>query len=617
MAKIEPLSDIGASYASITTINANMDKITAAFDNTLSRDGSTPNSMQASLDMNSNKIINVLEPVSAGDVATKNYVDTLIGAVTGLVTPIAHTWAKLTDGTLTVDTYNNLRTLVGPGQNVTYSCRGALTRGDGGDADFYWDPTSTTTHNGVTVISLNSGGVGRFKMQAYESIKDACWGIKGDNSSNCTPGYNAFLAAAAAGVSPKTLLFTGAVGGAYLFSTKPNKIEDIAGIGFQGGGISRTTLLMGFSGVDKTEALLHFYGNSGGGFVRDFSIGTAAGGHKGGSLIFLQAKANSAPDAMALENLYLTSYSGVPDRAPTAGTAANPGVFTLVNHGFSVDTVVTVRVTLYDSGWYSLNYEPWVINSVPTADTFTLKNLSGTPLNTSSFSTFPTGFITIKEGACADVNILIDGSLRPTPAGVRNTKLNHIQAFGGRHAALEAIGAIELSAPGVTTSDGGWNGRVRLTGLSGIETYYAEFDGGTIAHLDEDYSIYYHGSAVIQGYHRTTANTLYSDPRGHKGGKAVDTSPVSNKNSSPSFVHHGKGIVTQNFAVTGITGSYATFSYPVAFRETPTFVVGTPTNSASTSANIVVNNIGKTSVELAGINLHASGSGLISVTGYL
>src|SRR5690606_8032298 len=43
----------------LATLNANFDKVEAALENTLSRDGSVPNQMEADLDMNHNDIINV------------------------------------------------------------------------------------------------------------------------------------------------------------------------------------------------------------------------------------------------------------------------------------------------------------------------------------------------------------------------------------------------------------------------------------------------------------------------------------------------------------------------------------------------------------------------------
>lgn len=59
MAKAPNLSDITNVYTSATTINANSDRIEEAFQNTLSRDGSGPNQMNADLDMNSNDLLNV------------------------------------------------------------------------------------------------------------------------------------------------------------------------------------------------------------------------------------------------------------------------------------------------------------------------------------------------------------------------------------------------------------------------------------------------------------------------------------------------------------------------------------------------------------------------------
>jgi hypothetical protein len=70
LSKIEPLNDV-ASLANeqsvVGAINDNNDKIEAAFDNTLSRDGSTPNQMESNLDMNSNRILNLPAPINLTD----------------------------------------------------------------------------------------------------------------------------------------------------------------------------------------------------------------------------------------------------------------------------------------------------------------------------------------------------------------------------------------------------------------------------------------------------------------------------------------------------------------------------------------------------------------------
>lgn len=70
MAKLT-LNNITSGYASTAALNANNDAIEAALENTLSRDGTTPNSMSADLDMNGQSILNVASLQVAGvDIST-------------------------------------------------------------------------------------------------------------------------------------------------------------------------------------------------------------------------------------------------------------------------------------------------------------------------------------------------------------------------------------------------------------------------------------------------------------------------------------------------------------------------------------------------------------------
>jgi len=59
MAKRPNLGQISSSVFTVSQLNDAYGKIDTAFDNTLSRDGSTPNTMLADLDMNSNSLLNV------------------------------------------------------------------------------------------------------------------------------------------------------------------------------------------------------------------------------------------------------------------------------------------------------------------------------------------------------------------------------------------------------------------------------------------------------------------------------------------------------------------------------------------------------------------------------
>lgn len=63
MAKLT-LTDVASGYASTTAVNANNALIEAAFENTLSRDGTSPNQMGANLDMNGYLILNQANPVA-------------------------------------------------------------------------------------------------------------------------------------------------------------------------------------------------------------------------------------------------------------------------------------------------------------------------------------------------------------------------------------------------------------------------------------------------------------------------------------------------------------------------------------------------------------------------
>lgn len=66
MAKIT-LNNITSGYLSTAIVNANSAAIATAFENTLSRDGTSPNSMNANIDMNSYKVINLAAPTNNAD----------------------------------------------------------------------------------------------------------------------------------------------------------------------------------------------------------------------------------------------------------------------------------------------------------------------------------------------------------------------------------------------------------------------------------------------------------------------------------------------------------------------------------------------------------------------
>lgn len=59
MAKAPTLDDLTSQYSTQSLLNGNFDKIETSFQNTVSRDGSTPNQMEADFDLNNNDLLNV------------------------------------------------------------------------------------------------------------------------------------------------------------------------------------------------------------------------------------------------------------------------------------------------------------------------------------------------------------------------------------------------------------------------------------------------------------------------------------------------------------------------------------------------------------------------------
>ena len=80
--------------AATKTINDNFQALKEAVEDSLSRSGKTPNYMDANLDMNSRKIINVAEPVEAGDVVTLKYFKDQVGDAKSYATVAQQAAAK-------------------------------------------------------------------------------------------------------------------------------------------------------------------------------------------------------------------------------------------------------------------------------------------------------------------------------------------------------------------------------------------------------------------------------------------------------------------------------------------------------------------------------------------
>ncbi|TXH41973.1 MAG: hypothetical protein E6Q97_36605 [Desulfurellales bacterium] len=152
MAKLT-LTDVASGYSAATTVNANNERIETALENTLSRDGTSPNGMNANIDMNSNRVVNLGSPQSSNDAAR---------------------WADVTSALsisnpVPSQTGNAGRGLITDGTNLAW--------GNG----THWDRTTDEINAGVTPTDYNYlpgdirryGAVGNGVTNDYTAIQNA------------------------------------------------------------------------------------------------------------------------------------------------------------------------------------------------------------------------------------------------------------------------------------------------------------------------------------------------------------------------------------------------------------------------------------------------------------
>jgi len=95
MAKLT-LFDLASGSFTVDLLNANFALIETAMENTLSRDGTAPNTMSAALDMNSNRILNL--PTAASNNEPVTYGQLLAMGTLNIYTPAnhVHAWTEIT-----------------------------------------------------------------------------------------------------------------------------------------------------------------------------------------------------------------------------------------------------------------------------------------------------------------------------------------------------------------------------------------------------------------------------------------------------------------------------------------------------------------------------------------
>ena len=198
MAKLvtNDLVSLANQTTAIANINGNMTLIETAMENTLSRDGTSPNEMEANLDMNSNRVINLVDPVTPQEAATKSYVDDAIDAV-------------VTDG----------GGVVVRGNYPTVLDYGAV--GDG---------VTNDTAAIQSAVTANAGGILYFPPGTYL--------VSGSTASPCITLPIAGIKLLGAGKYLSTIKMAAATAAAAIAGIDTSKFE-IDGIGFDGQNTSR------------------------------------------------------------------------------------------------------------------------------------------------------------------------------------------------------------------------------------------------------------------------------------------------------------------------------------------------------------------------------------------
>ena len=237
MAKLT-LNDIVSGYGTASLYNTNNTLIEAAFENTLSRDGTSPNTMSVDLDMNSNQINNLADGVGSQDACTIGQLNglTLIGTADALPSQTTNADKFLqTDGTVLGWAHPNAATAINTpaGNIVATTVQTAINELDTEKVSIAGNETisglkvftAANTHSGAEThsgIETHSGAETHSGIETHSNSEV----FSGTPSINLTGGQIKFPATQAASADVNTLddyeegTWTPVVGGSATYTTQ-------------------------------------------------------------------------------------------------------------------------------------------------------------------------------------------------------------------------------------------------------------------------------------------------------------------------------------------------------------------------------------------------------------